>query len=475
MFNLEKPVRYISTRGVAPELDFDDVLITGLARDGGLYVPKEWPRFSKAEIESMKSLTYSELAVKIMEPFIGDNIPTDDFIALVHKTYSRFQHSAIAPLKQLENNLWLLELFHGPTLAFKDYAMQILGGLFDEALRRRGKRTTIVGATSGDTGSAAIEACKNREAIDIFILFPKGRVSSIQQRQMTTVDAPNVHTIALEGTFDDCQDMVKSLFNDLEYRDKYNLSAVNSINWARLLPQIIYYFWAALAVGAPDRKVAFSVPSGNFGNIFSAYAAESLGLPIEKLIIATNKNDILSRFFNSGIMEIREVQPSLSPSMDIQVSSNFERLLFDLCDRDGPVTKGILDDFRSKGTFSIKMDILNQSADMFSAVGVDDKATLERIQNTYRSTGETIDPHSAVGLEAAHQARSFGSLSPELPIISLACAHPAKFPDPVKEATGSYPILPAQLDDLLKRPEKVTVLPNDFKTVSSYIADNTNV
>ena len=235
-------MRYISTRGVAPELDFDDVLITGLARDGGLYVPKEWPRFSKAEIESMKSLTYSELAVKIMEPFIGDNIPTDDFIALVHKTYSRFQHSAIAPLKQLENNLWLLELFHGPTLAFKDYAMQILGGLFDEALRRRGKRTTIVGATSGDTGSAAIEACKNREAIDIFILFPKGRVSSIQQRQMTTVDAPNVHTIALEGTFDDCQDMVKSLFNDLEYRDKYNLSAVNSINWARLLPQIIYYF-----------------------------------------------------------------------------------------------------------------------------------------------------------------------------------------------------------------------------------------
>ena len=250
---------------------------------------------------------------------------------------------------------------------------------------------------------------------------------------------------------------------------------MNSINWARLLPQIIYYFWAALAVGAPDRKVAFSVPSGNFGNIFSAYAAESLGLPIEKLIIATNKNDILSRFFNSGIMEIREVQPSLSPSMDIQVSSNFERLLFDLCDRDGPVTKGILDDFRSKGTFSIKMDILNQSADMFSAVGVDDKATLDRIQNTYRSTGETIDPHSAVGLEAAHQARSFGSLSPELPIISLACAHPAKFPDPVKEATGSYPILPAQLDDLLKRPEKVTVLPNDFKTVSSYIADNTNV
>ena len=264
-------MKYISTRGIAPELDFDDVLITGLARDGGLYVPKEWPKFNKNEIESMRELSYADLSIQVMKPFIGNSISSDDFDTLVRDTYDKFGHPAVAPLKQLENKLWLLELFHGPTLAFKDYAMQILGGLFDEALQRRKKRTTIVGATSGDTGSAAIEACRNREAIDIFILFPKGRVSSIQQRQMTTVDASNVHAIALEGTFDDCQDMVKSLFNDLEYRDKYNLSAVNSINWARLLPQIIYYFWAALALGAPNRKVSFSVPSGKFANFLYAY------------------------------------------------------------------------------------------------------------------------------------------------------------------------------------------------------------
>ncbi len=468
-------MKYISTRGVAPELDFDDVLITGLARDGGLYLPKEWPKFSKNEIESMRGLSYADLAIQVMKPFIGNSISSDDFDKLVRDTYDKFGHPAVAPLKQLEDNLWLLELFHGPTLAFKDYAMQILGGLFDEALQRRKKRTTIVGATSGDTGSAAIEACRNREAIDIFILFPKGRVSNIQQRQMTTVDALNVHAIALEGTFDDCQDMVKSLFNDLEYRDKYNLSAVNSINWARLLPQIIYYFWAALALGVPNRKVGFSVPSGNFGNVFSAYAAKALGLPIENLVVATNTNDILSRFFYSGKMEIKQVRPSLSPSMDIQVSSNFERLLFDLCERDGSLTNEIIENFRTNGYFDIETELIARRANIFSALSVDDETTLARIKKTHKDTGEIIDPHSAVGLEAAHQIRSSGLVSPEIPIISLACAHPAKFPEAVYRATGFYPELPAQLDDLLEKKEYTVELPNDFDSVSNYIADNTNV
>jgi len=468
-------LKYISTRGVAPELDFDDVLITGLARDGGLYLPKEWPKFSKNELESMRGLSYADLSIQVMKPFIGNSISSDDFDTLVRDTYDKFGHPAVAPLKQLEDNLWLLELFHGPTLAFKDYAMQILGGLFDEALQRRKKRTTIVGATSGDTGSAAIEACRNREAIDIFILFPKGRVSNIQQRQMTTVDALNVHAIALEGTFDDCQDMVKSLFNDLEYRDRYNLSAVNSINWARLLPQIIYYFWAALALGGPNRKVSFSVPSGNFGNVFSAYAAKALGLPIENLVVATNTNDILSRFFNSGKMEIKQVRPSLSPSMDIQVSSNFERLLFDLCERDGSLTNEIIENFRTNGYFDIETELIARRANIFSALSVDDETTLARIEKTHKDTGEIIDPHSAVGLEAAHQIRSSGLVSPEIPIISLACAHPAKFPDAVYRATGFYPDLPAQLDDFLEKKEYTVELPNDFDSVSNYIADNTNV
>ena len=468
-------MKYISTRGIAPELDFDDVLITGLARDGGLYLPKEWPKFSKNELESMRGLSYADLSIQVMKPFIGNSISSDDFDTLVRDTYDKFGHPAVAPLKQLEDNLWLLELFHGPTLAFKDYAMQILGGLFDEALQRRKKRTTIVGATSGDTGSAAIEACRNREAIDIFILFPKGRVSNIQQRQMTTVDALNVHAIALEGTFDDCQDMVKSLFNDLEYRDRYNLSAVNSINWARLLPQIIYYFWAALALGGPNRKVSFSVPSGNFGNVFSAYAAKALGLPIENLVVATNTNDILSRFFNSGKMEIKQVRPSLSPSMDIQVSSNFERLLFDLCERDGSLTNEIIENFRTNGYFDIETELIARRANIFSALSVDDETTLARIEKTHKDTGEIIDPHSAVGLEAAHQIRSSGLVSPEIPIISLACAHPAKFPDAVYRATGFYPDLPAQLDDFLEKKEYTVELPNDFDSVSNYIADNTNV
>ena len=472
---MENSVRYISTRGAAPELDFDDALLTGLARDGGLYLPKTWPRFSAAEIRAMAGLSYSELAVRIMAPFTGGTIPEAELRALITETYRGFGHPAVAPLKQLDGGLWLMELFHGPTLAFKDYAMQILGRMFDNVLRRRGQRVTIVGATSGDTGSAAIEACRGRDALDVFILFPKGRVSPVQQRQMTTVDAPNVHALALEGTFDDCQDMVKALFNDLAFRDRYRLSAVNSINWARLLPQIVYYFWAALALGAPDRKVAFSVPSGNFGNVFSAYAAEALGLPIEKLIVATNANDILARFFESGTMEIRGVQPSLSPSMDIQVSSNFERLLFDLHDRDGAATNQVLGGFREAGGFTVSQGMLDRTRSLFAATGVDDAATIQRIRDVHAATGEILDPHSAVGVEAAERIRASGRLDRDVPVIALACAHPAKFTDAVSGATGGRPALPPRLADLMEREEHITVLANDFDTVAGHIAAHTNV
>ncbi|MDE0808798.1 MAG: threonine synthase [Alphaproteobacteria bacterium] len=467
-------MRYISTRGAAPELDFDEVLLAGLARDGGLYVPREWPRFSDQEIREMRGLGYADLAVRIMRPFIGRSISDAELSTLVHAAYAGFGHPAVAPLKQLDGGHWMMELFHGPTLAFKDYAMQILSRLFDNALQRRGERVTIVGATSGDTGSAAIEACQGRDAVDIFILFPKGRVSPVQQRQMTTLDAANVHAISLEGTFDDCQDMVKALFNDLAFRDRYRLSAVNSINWARLLPQIVYYFWAGLALGAPDRKVAFSVPSGNFGNVFSGYAAQALGLPIETLVVATNANDILSRFFNSGTMEIRGVKPSLSPSMDIQVSSNFERLLFDLHDRDGVATARVLEGFRESGGFSASQGMLDRVNTLFGATAVDDAATTARIRSTFAATGEILDPHSAIGIEAAVRMRKAKTLSSDVPVVSIATAHPSKFPDAVVDAIGTRPALPPRMADLMDREEHFTVLANDFATVSDYIANRTH-
>ena len=468
-------MRYLSTRGIAPELNFDDVLITGLARDGGLYLPMDWPQFSSEDLRAFGSLSYPELAAEVMRPFLGDTITRDVFDNLVEATYREFTHPLVAPLKQFESNIWLMELFHGPTLAFKDYAMQILGRLFDQALLARGKRTTIVGATSGDTGSAAIEACKDREAIDVFIFFPKDRVSPIQQRQMTTVEADNIHAIALEGTFDDCQDMVKALFNNLEFRDKYALSAINSINWARLMPQIVYYFWAGVSLGLNERRLVFSVPSGNFGNVFSAYAAKKMGLPIEKLIVATNSNDILTRFFNTGTMEIRGVQPSISPSMDIQVSSNFERLLFDLNLRDGASTNKILEIFRSEGKFSVPEETLLEARRLFDAVSVSDMDTLGRISTTYKEKGEILDPHTAIGVEGAYRFASSASMESDLSIVSLACAHPAKFPDAVQKATGASPELPVHLKDLLTRKERLTVLPNSIQKVSNYIAANSRI
>ena len=460
-------MKYISTRGAAPTLAFDDVLVTGLARDGGLYVPDSWPQFSAAELCRFRHLSYADLAEEVMRPFVAGSIDDASLRTIVHGAYHDFGHPAVAPLKQLDQRLWLMELFHGPTLAFKDYAMQVLGRMFDHVLKARGERVTIVGATSGDTGSAAIEACRDREAIDVFILFPEGRVSPVQRRQMTTVAADNVHAIALEGHFDDCQDMVKALFNDLAFRDRLALSAVNSINWARIMPQIVYYIAAAVAVGAPDRPVAFSVPSGNFGNVFAAYGAARMGLPISHLLVGSNRNDILARFFDSGTMAIHGVEPSLSPSMDIQVSSNFERLLFDLMDRDGAAVAATLSAFRADGHFAVSQGQLAHARAMFQGHAVDDATILARIAATRAATGEVIDPHTAVGLETAV---ALGA-EIEAPLIALACAHPAKFPDAVAQATGVTPVLPPRLADLMERPERVDVLPNDLETMKNFIED----
>ena len=458
-------MRYLSTRGEAPVLSFDEVLLAGLARDGGLYLPESWPEFSAAEIRALAGRPYAEVAFAVLKPFVGGTIADADLKRILEETYAGFGHAAVAPLKQLDERTWLLELFHGPTLAFKDYALQLLGRLFDHVLRRRGERVTVIGATSGDTGSAAIEACRDRDRIDIFMLHPRGRVSEVQRRQMTTVLAPNVYNIALEGTFDDCQDQVKAMFNDLAFRDAMNLSAVNSINWARIMAQIVYYFVAGVALGAPERAIAFSVPTGNFGNIFAAYGAGRMGLPVAQLIVGSNKNDILTRFFDSGTMSVGGVSPSLSPSMDIQISSNFERLLFDLFDRDGAKVKQVMADFRAGGAFSVTPEEHQRLRRLFDAHRFDDEETAAEIDRRYRETGELIDPHSAIGTAAARaEAR------PELAaVVALACAHPAKFPDAVEKAAGVRPELPSRLADLYAREESCTTLPNDLATLQDFI------
>ncbi|MBI3515626.1 MAG: threonine synthase [Proteobacteria bacterium] len=458
-------MRYVSTRGAAPELGFDEVLLAGLARDGGLYVPDQWPTLSAIDWRALRGADYHAIACAVMAPFVTPTIPAETLAEIVAETYAAFRHPAVAPLKQLGANDWLLELFHGPTLAFKDYALQLVGRLFDHVLRRRGQRIAILGATSGDTGSAAIEACRDRAAVDLFMLFPNDRVSAVQRRQMTTVDAANVHAIAIEGTFDDAQDIVKALFNDLAFRDTVNLAAVNSINWARIMAQIVYYASAALALGAPDRPVAFAVPTGNFGNVFAAYAARRMGLPIERLVIGTNRNDILARFFASGAMTIGAVEPSLSPSMDIQVSSNLERLLFELLERDGAALAAWMARFRASGTVTLEAPRLARARELFHAARVDDAATTATIAEVWRETGELIDPHSAVGVRAARLQRG----DPRTPMISLACAHPAKFPDAVRAATGITPELPPHLAGLMTARERMAVLPNDRNAVAAFI------
>jgi threonine synthase len=458
-------LRYVSTRGAAPALAFDDVLLAGLARDGGLYLPESWPLLSAAELKSFAGLEYAELAARVMAPFVAGRVEADAFARIVRDSYAGFGHSAVAPLRQLDGRTWLMELFHGPTLAFKDVALQLLGRLYDHVLRQRGQHVTIVAATSGDTGSAAIEAFRDRPSADIFVLHPYGRVSEVQRRQMTTVDAANLFNIAIEGTFDDCQDLVKAMFNDLAFRDAMNLSAVNSINWARVMAQIVYYVWAAVALGAPERRVAFAVPTGNFGNVYAGYAAKQMGVPIDRLIVGSNRNDILTRFFATGRMTVEAVQPSLSPSMDIQISSNLERYLFDLYDRDGAALAQAMASFRRNGQLALGDGRWQAARTLFDAHRCDDAETLTAIENLHRQTGELIDPHSAIGVAAAHLAARGDSV----PVVALATAHPAKFPDAVERATGRRPALPPRLADLLERPERVEVLPNDLKTVQGYV------
>ena len=461
-------MNYISTRGKAPEVAFGEALIAGLARDGGLYVPARWPQFSADEIAGLAGLSYPELAVRVMTPFVGDAVPPADFAAMVEEAYANFTHRAVAPLRQLGANEWLLELFHGPTLAFKDIALQLIGRLFDHELGARGRRVTIIGATSGDTGSAAIEACRDRDSLDIFMLHPEGRVSEVQRRQMTTVMAANVHNIAIQGTFDDCQALVKAAFSDTAFRDEMRLSAVNSINWARVMAQTVYYFAAALALGAPHRPVAFSVPTGNFGDVYAGYVASRMGLPVRRLVVATNTNDILARLFAGGRYQVARVTPTLSPSMDIQVASNFERLLFELYDRDGERVSALIDELAETGGFAIEDRRLEATRELFAAHCLDDGGTEATMAAVHRETGIVLDPHTAVGVAAGRALRPDAAT----PMIALGTAHPAKFATAVARATGVRPALPPRLADLAERPERCEVLPNDLTAVQAFMARN---
>lgn len=458
-------LRYVSTRGEAPILDFDDALLSGLARDGGLYVPEIWPTLSTDDISALNGLSYTETAFRVMSQFTGETISDDDLGCLIEDAYSSFDNSDVAPLTQLGENEWLMELFHGPTLAFKDIAMQFLGRIFDHVLSKRGKRATIVAATSGDTGSAAIEACRNRDAIEIFVLHPEGRISDVQRKQMTTVDDANVHNIALKGTFDDCQNMVKGMFNDQAFRDRCNLSAVNSINWVRVMAQSVYYFYAAAKLGGPKGAVSFAVPTGNFGNVFAGYGAVLMGLNVEQLIIGSNNNDILTRFFETGSMKMTGVSPTISPSMDIQISSNFERLLFELYERDGNIIKTIMNDFNNTGSFSVGPTQMGQAKKLFSAQRCSDDETLEIIAQLFTKHNQLLDPHSAIGVAAGRARRN----NTRTPLVAIATAHPAKFPDAVAQASGQLPRLPKRLSGLFDRPENFTTLENDMGQVQAFV------
>lgn len=457
-------MRYISTRGDAPVLDFEGVLLAGLAEDGGLYVPETWPQFSPDDLRALRGLSYAETAFRVTRPFVDGAIPDDDYRALLNDAYATFAHPATTPLVQIDDDLWSLELFHGPTLAFKDVALQLLGRLFDYVLARRGERIAIVGATSGDTGSAAIEACRDRENVTITILHPKGRTSEAQRRQMTTAQSKNVLNIAVESDFDACQDLVKAMFADAEFRREVNLSAVNSINWARIMAQIVYYVYAAVRLGAPDREVAFAVPTGNFGNVFAAYAAREMGLPVRRLVIGSNANDILTRFFKADDMTVRPVTPTQSPSMDIQVSSNFERLLFDLYGRDGRATAAAMQEFREKGALHVGANRHGAAQELFRAASFDDAATLAGIGATWRETGYLLDPHTAVGRLAAD-----AQAEPETPMIFTACAHPAKFADAIRSAIGEDPPIPDRLAAVFDKEEAYDVTGDDLSAVQSKV------
>ena len=459
-------MQYLSTRGAAPVLGFAETLLTGLARDGGLYTPLCTPAFAPEDVRALRGLPYAAVAQKVMAPFVGDDFGKDEIKRITRDAYATFRHAATAPLVQLDVNLFMLELFHGPTLAFKDFAMQWVARAMNKALGERGIRATVLGATSGDTGAAAMEAFGGQLQADVFILYPLGRVSDIQRRQMTASGWPNTHAIAIEGSFDDCQQIVKALFGDLAFRDEMNLSGVNSINWARILAQAVYYFFAAVALGAPERPVSFSVPTGNFGDILAGYYAKRMGLPIDRLIIATNENDILARALASGRYEPGGVKPTRSPSMDIQVSSNFERLLFEASDQDAAAVRALMANLAGKGGFAIPSEILARIRADFGAERVDESDCRDEMRRVYSESGVVVDPHSAVGVRAARAALR---ASPATPMIALGTAHPAKFPDAVRDAIGVIPGLPAHLSDLLSREETRIVLPNNREAVANYL------
>jgi threonine synthase len=459
-------VLHVSTRGEAPLLGFADALLAGLARDGGLYVPESWPRLGTDEIAGLAGRRYADAAKVVLPRLVGDDIPAAAMEGMIEEAYAPFRHPAVCPLVQIDDNLFVLELFHGPTLAFKDVAMQLLGRLMDHVLGQRGARATIVGATSGDTGSAAVAAFEHSANVDVFILYPHQRVSEVQRRQMTSVGAPNVHAIALEGTFDDCQAMVKTLFNDIAFRDEMQLSGVNSINWARVAAQSVYFFTGAVALGAPHRAVSFAVPTGNFGDIFAGWVAKRMGLPIDRLIVATNANDILVRTLATGGYEVHGVVPTTSPSMDIQVSSNFERLLFEAHDRDVPAVRRLMNGLAQSRSFTIGAEPLDRIRGEFSAQAVGEDAVADEIGTTWRAAGYLLDPHTAIGVRAARTALR---RAPATPVIALSTAHPAKFPDAVERASGIRPALPPHLADLMERPERFTVLPNSKAAIEGFI------
>ena len=457
---------YRSTRGQAPGLDFRAATLAGLARDGGLYVPDHWPQLSADDIAALAGLSYAETAARVLAPFVGDALTADALRDLCARAYGGFAHAAVTPLVQLDRQHWLLELFHGPTLAFKDVALQLLGLLFERFLAGQARPLTVIGATSGDTGSAAIAALARRHGIDIFMLHPHGRISEVQRRQMTTVDAPNVHNIAVEGSFDDAQGIVKALFVAPGLADRFALGAVNSINWARLAAQIVYYFYAAVRLGAPVRRVAFSVPTGNFGDVFAGYAAWKMGLPIERLIVATNVNDILHRALATGVYAATDVTPTAAPSMDIQVSSNFERLLFDLSVRDAAATAAQMAGFERDRRLTLSPE-QRAGAALFASARVDEAGMTEAMRWAWHAAGQQIDPHTAIGLAAARGL----AVADDVPVVTLATAHPAKFPDAVQQAIGVAPALPARLGDLMHRAEHYAVLPATIDAVARHIAE----
>ncbi|MEC9432805.1 MAG: threonine synthase [Pseudomonadota bacterium] len=451
-------MRYVSTRGQAPVLGFEDAMLAGLARDGGLYVPEFVPTMTPGDIAALAGIGYEETAYRVMAPFVGDAVAPQDLRALIERAYAGFGHAARAPLVQIGENDWILELHHGPTLAFKDFAMQLVAQLFQHALARRGSRVTIVGATSGDTGSAAIDAFAGLDNVDVFILYPHGRVSEIQRRQMTTPTARNVHALAVKGDFDDCQALVKAMFNDHAFRDEMGLAAVNSINWARVLAQAVYYFTSAVALGAPHRPVSYSVPTGNFGDIYAGHIARAMGLPIERLVIATNRNDILHRTLQTGLHRVEGVAPTISPSMDIQISSNFERLLHELLDRDGQAVVNLMEALRQQGGYALSDTAMARLRAEFDSGRSDEDETRATIAAIREVTGQVIDPHTAVGVKAAADARG----RPSTPMVVLGTAHAAKFPDAVEAACGIRPALPPRLAHILDAPERLSLVENDL-------------